>query len=527
MHPNDPAWQAFRVSLLSPLITGEVPHEARETYFQKLAKQEHYAPDGQKTISVRTLRRWYQTYRQQGIDGLKRKRRSDLGQPRKRNQAKVDRAETHKRELATRSDVTINKLLQAEFSSDLPASTMYRHLRIRGATKTQLGVVKEKVRCRWTRDTPNALWMGDFSHGPMALVEGVVRRTNLSVWIDTHSRYLVEARYYARENLDCLVDSLIRAWAKHGCSRELYADNGAVYHAHGLTLACGKLQIRKLHRPPYEPQPGGLVERVFQTIGSQFTAEVEFSKKTYSLEELNQAFLAYLDTTYHRTVHSETRQTPHDRYFSEHRLIRPVAIESIQSYFFDRVIRKVDSTHSDVPIDKRYYKVDPKWRGMKVFVQYDSFRIDAAQIDEVSIFNEQDVFLGIGTRYDRQRGAHGDTASTAPDREPPDRSPVIEAYLAEHKKSQAAAQRGIDYKSAMRHGQLTLASFANLLSKYLGRPGGLSSFTANEQVALETFYRRHPQVRCLHVQAAAKQAAGDGFASLMWQLELLFQGDRP
>jgi transposase InsO family protein len=320
---------------------------------------------------------------------------------------------------------------------------------------------------------------------------------------------------------------LIRAWAKHGCSQELYTDNGAVYHAHGLTLACGKLQIRKLHRPPYEPQPGGLVERVFQTIGSQFTAEVEFSKKTYCLEELNQAFLAYLDTTYHRTVHSETRQTPHDRYFSQHRLIRPVAIESIQSYFFDRVIRKVDSTHSDVAIDKRYYKVDPKWRGMKVFVQYDSFRMDGQPSDEVSIFNEQDVFLGIGTRYDRQRGAHGDTASTAPDREPPDRSPVIEAYLAEHKKSQAAAQRGIDYKSAMRHGQLTLASFANLLSKYLGRPGGLSSFTANEQVALETFYRRHPQVRSLHVQAAAKQAAGDGFASLLWQLELLFQGDRP
>jgi transposase InsO family protein len=527
MHPNDSAWQAFRVSLLSPLITGEIPHEAREAYFQKLAKQEHYAPDGQQSISVRTLRRWYQTYRREGIDGLKRKRRSDLGQPRKRNQAKVDRAEAHKRELATRSDVTINKLLQAEFSSGLPASTMYRHLRMRGATRTQLGEVKEKVRCRWTRDLPNSLWMGDFSHGPMALVDGVVRQTYLSVWIDTHSRYLVEARYYVRENFDCLVDSLIRAWAKHGCSQELYADNGAIYHAHALTLACAKLLIRKLHRPPYEPQPGGLVERVFQTIGSQFTAEVEFAKKTYSLVELNQAFLAYLDTTYHRTVHSETRQTPHDRYFSQHRLIRPVAIESIQSYFYDRVVRKVDSTHSDVAIEKRYYKVDPKWRGMKVFVQYDSFRIDGELIDEVSIFNEQDVFLGIGTRYDRQRGAHGDWANTAPTPEPPDRSPVLEAYLAEHKKLQAAAGQGIDYKTAMRHGQLTLASFANLLSKYLGRPGGLSSFTANEQVALETFHRRHPQVRSLHVQAAAKQAAGDGLASLLWQLEILLKGENP
>jgi len=121
MHPNDSAWQAFRVSLLSPLTTGRILHEDREAYFQKLAKDSHYAPDGNTTLSVRTLRRWYQTYRKQGIEGLKKKRRSD---------------------------VTINKLLLVEFFSELPSSTMYRHLRIRGATKTQLGVVREKVRCR-------------------------------------------------------------------------------------------------------------------------------------------------------------------------------------------------------------------------------------------------------------------------------------------------------------------------------------------------------------------------------------------
>ena len=159
-------------------------HEDREAYFQKLAKEAHYAPDGKKTVSVRTLRRWYQTYRKQGVEGLKKKRRSDLGQPRERNRTKVDRCEAHKRQLATRSNVTINKLLQAEFFSKLPASTMYRNMRIREATKTQLGVVREKVGCRWTRETPNSLWMGDFSHGPLALVDGKARQTFLSVWID-------------------------------------------------------------------------------------------------------------------------------------------------------------------------------------------------------------------------------------------------------------------------------------------------------------------------------------------------------
>ncbi len=36
--------------------------------------------------------------------------------------------------------------------------------------------------------------------------------THLSAFIDCHSRYVVEARYYLRENLDILIDSLLRAW---------------------------------------------------------------------------------------------------------------------------------------------------------------------------------------------------------------------------------------------------------------------------------------------------------------------------
>ena len=34
--------------------------------------------------------------------------------------------------------------------------------------------------------------------------------THLSAFIDCHSRYVVEARYYLRENLDILIDSLLR-----------------------------------------------------------------------------------------------------------------------------------------------------------------------------------------------------------------------------------------------------------------------------------------------------------------------------
>ena len=160
---------------------------------------------------------------------------------------------------------------------------------------------------------------------------------------------------------------------------------------------------------------------------------------------------------------------------------------------------------------------------MKVFVQYDSFQRDS---HEVTLFNEQDVYIGTAPRYERERGSHA--AIPPVKQELPDRSPVIKVYLAEHDRLQRQSQQGIDYKSAMQPGQLSLASFANLLSKLLGRSGnGLSAFDANEQISLDTFIRKYPQVRSLQVQEAAQRAAGEGFVSLLWQLDCLLKGEQP
>ena len=129
MDRNDLVWTAFRASLLAPLLTG-------------------------------------------GIDGLTPKRRSDRGQAQQSHFAKIQRAIELKREGPHRSDHVINRILKSEYGSGLASSTLYRHLGIQGATRKRLGFQKEKVRCLWTRDAPDALWMGDFSHGPIVMYHG-------------------------------------------------------------------------------------------------------------------------------------------------------------------------------------------------------------------------------------------------------------------------------------------------------------------------------------------------------------------
>ena len=400
MGRNDQDWAVFWCSLLSPVLLGEIPERRRERYFQQLSEEERRLPNGQRRrISVRTLRRQWRRLKQEGVQGLYRRCRSDRGKPRKKHADLLARAVELKKEQPRRSDKVINRILKRKFGGCVPRSTLYRHLRREGATRRKLGVSKEKVRCRWTRDQPGALWVGDFEHGPLVMHQGESRKTHLSAWIDCHSRYLVEARYYLRENLDILVDSLLRAWGNHGASRELYVDNAKIYHAKALQLACTQLNIKLLHRPPRDPPAGGLIERFFQTCQGQFEAEVRASP-ILTLDELNRVLAAWLDVAYHQEVHGETGQTPHARYHQEPRLLRQVDLSAALTFFHLRVVRTADQDFSDVRLDNLFFAVDPTLRGDKLIVEYDPF----SSLQEVQLYSSTGAYLGRGRRYEREKG---------------------------------------------------------------------------------------------------------------------------
>lgn len=521
MDPNELAWAAFRTALISPILTGEIPSGQREAYMQSIASEERLFPNGKRAkVSVRTLWRWVHRMRAGGFQGIVKQPRSDRGKPRRSIQARVIRAVELKREQPLRSDRVINKILRAETGAQLPSSTVYRHLRIQGATRKQLGVAKEKVRCRWTRELPNALWQGDFEHGPIVLVDTVARQTRLSAWIDSHSRYIVAARYYLNENTDCLVDSLLRAWSSHGSSVQLYTDNGKVYHSKALEIACGQLGIRKLHRPPREPQPGGLIERFFRTAQSQFEAEIRAMDKSLSLTELNRAFTAWLISAYHEQIHRETNQTPRERYFKEDKIHRPLAIDAVLPIFHLCEYRTVDSTFSDVVLKNTFYQVEPKYRGLRLRVHYDPFVDESGMPDRVELVSEQGVSLGVGRRYERQLGAH-EQPQVKPAKKL-EESAYIRALLQSSEQNDASKRHdGIAFNTAMAHGRLTSGTLCQVVAQLLGRKGGLSGLSPVEIAALDQLYQKHPQVQQSHVRTAFEQTSPANFSSMLWELQCL------
>ena len=509
-------WAIFWCSLLAPLLYGEIPAAEAGRFLRQLAQTECEFPDGKRRKPSRaTLWRKWKKHREGGLDALMRRRRKDRGQPRRNRAAMIDKAITLKKDQPRRSHGAINDFLQAEFHATIPKSTLYHHLKQAGATRLKLGITQQKIRCRWTRDQSNSLWVGDFEDGPYVMVGDRAVETHLSGFIDCHSRYIVEARYYLRENLDILIDSLLRAWSLHGASRELYLDNAKIYHAHALRRACCALNIRLLHRGVGDPPPGGLIERFFRTAQDQLEAEVR-AGLPLTLDRLNQALTAWLEVSYHERANSETQQAPRLRYEQGREFIRHVDLQQVLKYFLQRKRRRVDPTYSDVRIDGFFFRVDPQLRGDRVEVRYDPF----AELETVYLYSLEDEYLGVGQRYQRE----GPAAQLPPAR-PPGKPQYDYVQLLIQKHEEALRQRsgGIDYQAALARGQRRwpFAEFVKQLAAYLGQAGGLSAFRTDELETLQKVYTRLTRLDADLVERACSRARQRTIPEIVFLLQQL------
>jgi len=105
MRCNNEDWAVFWCSLLSPVLLGEIPERRREWYFQQLSQEERLLPNGRrKRLSARTLRRQWRRLKDEGVQGLYRRRRSDRGKSRKKHRDLLARAVALKKEQPFRSD---------------------------------------------------------------------------------------------------------------------------------------------------------------------------------------------------------------------------------------------------------------------------------------------------------------------------------------------------------------------------------------------------------------------------------------
>lgn len=498
----------FWAHALHDVIHGHVAKGEVAEYLRTINRAGIPHPDG--TVhhpSVVTLKRKLRAFRDHSLEGLVRTPRVDKGTSRTLTPEALATLLSAKRQAPSCTPRNLRTLIRAEHGIEVPISTLQRHLLIHGVTKMRLGAIKEPVRKRWTAATPNAIWVGDYEHGPLVLMSGRAVKSRLCAIIDAHSRRIVAARYYATERFDTLIDTLMRGFATFGLPRALYVDNGKVYWARSLRLACYRLGIDLLHRPVRDPAPGGVIERFFQTVQAQFEAEVR-RIRDLTLERLNESFHTWLEEAYHREVHSEIKRTPLEAYEAGAVPTAPLDLAAVREHFYRVEERSVNKTFSDVQIDKVLYRVDHRLRGATVEVRIDPF----GDWETIKVYDlKSKAYAGEGRRHQRETGEKIPVAAPVV----LDSSPVLDALARRHAKR--LAER--DFRTELTKKAWTFPGFAACLAGLLGLRGGVSEFSAHEMALLREVFSRQPDLTRKQVEDAVARAVSPTLPAILHAME--------
>ena len=373
--PQDREVALFRYGLVRPLLDERLSPGERARLVAELAAVEHPGPNGRRVrISRTTIYRWLKTYRDGGFDALLPAVRapgptSDAGL--------LELAVKLKRENPRRPATLVWELIAA----DLATSGEGRQLPSVRALQRQFArlglnlapVAPVKIRGRFEAVKVNDRWIGDGMHGPH--ING--GRAILMAFIDDHSRLLVGHHWGFAEDSVRLEAALRRGLAARGIPLQTYVDNGSSFVAAPLHRACAVLGIQLTHSKPGEPEGRGKIERFFRTVRSQFLIEVEH-RGVDDLDELRDLFMAWLEQRYHRRVHSETGQSPLERFGAAEppKLPEPALLREA---FLWSATRQVTKT-ATISFQANRYEVDPALVGRRVELIFDPFDLACIEI---------------------------------------------------------------------------------------------------------------------------------------------------
>lgn len=371
----------FRYALIAPLFNNQV--SSQKEYLAEICGKVHDVPYyGRKDFAPKTILGWLRAYRKFGFPALKPKERTDKGTSRKLSPVLITDILLTRRQYRDFSVMLFyEKLIQEGIilPENVSYHTIYRLLKRENLLEVDDRSVNERK--RFAYDQVNILWQGDMSVGPYLVINRKKFKTILVAFLDDCSRLVPFAQFFYFERFDSIKTVLKEALIRRGIPKMIYVDNGKVYHAEQLHLACAQLGITLTHTQPYDPQSKGKIERFFGTVRRRFYPLLA-QEPPQSLEELNQRFWQWLEQDYHRKVHSSTGMCPLDLFMSQASSVRmvsdPAALEPL---FWKREWRKVKSD-ATISLQNRLFEVPLQLIGQKIEIRFDPATLEIVHIFE-------------------------------------------------------------------------------------------------------------------------------------------------
>ncbi|HSH61904.1 MAG TPA: DDE-type integrase/transposase/recombinase, partial [Acidimicrobiales bacterium] len=239
---------------------------------------------------------------------------------------------------------------------------------------------------RFEAEAPNDRWTGDALHGPS--VGGT--KAYLFAFLDDHSRAIPGYRWGHSEDTVRLEAALRHGLASKGVPRSVYVDNGSAFVAAPLLRACAILAIRLVHSRPGRPEGRGKIERFFRTVRDQFLVEVQ-ARGVADLVELNRLFAAWVETVYHRRVHSEIGEAPLARFEAGGPFPLPSPAQLHEAFLWSE--RRMVTKCATVSLHANTFEVDAALVGRRVELVFDPFDLASVEVR----FEGRSMGTGIAT----------------------------------------------------------------------------------------------------------------------------------
>lgn len=394
--PTHRRWAHFRFSVIGSLLAAPPERGELAAALTDLAARDYTHPITREPfrLGVSTIERWYYQARNEPVDpvgALRKKVRKDSGRQRTIGPALRAAIQSQYRRHPRWSyklhfDNILAQTKKEPALGELPCyATVRRYMKANGLFRSRRRRVdteagrraEQRLIERETRSFEashvGSLWHFDFHSCSRKVLtrSGELVTPKLFASMDDHSRLGCHLQWYLDETAETLAHGLAQAIMKRGLPREAMSDNGSAMVAGEIRQGLVRLGIKHCRTLEHSPHQNGKQENFFSQVEGRLMPMLE-GKRELTLSLLNEATLAWLEREYNRSIHSETGQTPIERFTKGSSLMRPApASEVIRDAFRQEVTRTQRRGDGTISLESRRYEVPARYRHMtRVTVRY-------------------------------------------------------------------------------------------------------------------------------------------------------------
>lgn len=367
----------LKYSIIAPFINGSANTSSARAFSKEAATKSYYYKGDYLNFNEETIRKWIKEYKE-GYDNLKRRTRNDKSKPRSLDEDILIRIDDLKIKYPKLKATTLHSMLVKEgyfTSEEISIRTFQRFIR----TKNYLSLDNNHDRRTYAFIHSNDSWQSDTTVGPYIIIKGVKYKTYIIIFIDDHSRLIVGAKAYFKDNALNMQELLKESIRVYGVPKQLYCDNGGPYSNKQLQIICARLGINLKNARPYDPESKGKIERFNRTLKDTWLNSIDWNL-IKDLDDFNNRLNKYINS-YNNKVHSIINNSPNNEYYKDISNIKYIDPYLLDKYFYHTIKRKVNKTGC-IKIENRVYELDYSLVGQNIEVTYNPGDLSKVYIDE-------------------------------------------------------------------------------------------------------------------------------------------------